>query len=330
MVLDRPQREEQPLGDLRVPQARATSSSTSSSREVRLLTFPRVEARGPRGSPWAPRSRSRRATIAAAGRAPSRCSCSMAPRTVRRRRRRRMPAPPRRGSRARPRPAPPPPIARELERIRLGRCPPEVLLDPRPPAPVGQLAGEPWRFRAQASSNAASVISGPPPYAPRARRPLRRNRDRRDPRQLARGIGEPSAQLQWRPYLRVSPARSQPPEHGERDDSRPAQPAARDHPSARRRRRRPTAPVELQLAAHRDQIRPPAVEVVLLAVVDPRFDRGLRERMRARRARRPPRDSSTRWPPRAPSRPPGRREGCARACSPAAGNRVGTRPNRSA
>ena len=54
----------------------ATRASTSSSREVRLAGFSRVAGRGPRGTPRAPRSRSRRATIAAAGCAPRRCSSS--------------------------------------------------------------------------------------------------------------------------------------------------------------------------------------------------------------------------------------------------------------
>ena len=55
-----------------------TSPRTSSSRDVGWAGFCLVAGRGPRGSPRAPRSRSRLATIAAAGRAPNRCNSSSA------------------------------------------------------------------------------------------------------------------------------------------------------------------------------------------------------------------------------------------------------------
>ena len=57
------------ISALRSPSAR--SGSTSSWRAVRPAGFSRVCGRGPRGTPRSPSSRSRRAAIAAAGRAPS-------------------------------------------------------------------------------------------------------------------------------------------------------------------------------------------------------------------------------------------------------------------
>jgi hypothetical protein len=61
------------------PRERTSSlRSTSSSRAVRPAGFARVVARGPLGRPRSPSSRSRPATIAAAGRAPRACNSSSA------------------------------------------------------------------------------------------------------------------------------------------------------------------------------------------------------------------------------------------------------------
>ena len=72
MVVDRPLGEDEPLGDLGVAQpvrdeAEHLELARRQAGRVRAGRRPR-----PRGSPRTPRSRSRRATIAAAGRAPSR------------------------------------------------------------------------------------------------------------------------------------------------------------------------------------------------------------------------------------------------------------------
>ena len=58
-----------------------TSASTSVSLAVRLAGLARVEGRGPRARPRTPSSRSLRATAAARGRAPSRCSSARAMRS---------------------------------------------------------------------------------------------------------------------------------------------------------------------------------------------------------------------------------------------------------
>ena len=79
MMVDGPLREEEPLRDLGVAEPFGDEPSTSSSRAVRPAGFPRVEGRGPRGTPRTPRSRSRRATSAAAGPAPSAPSSARAP-----------------------------------------------------------------------------------------------------------------------------------------------------------------------------------------------------------------------------------------------------------
>ena len=170
-----------------------------------------------------------------------------------------------------------PPVARELERVRLGRCQPERPL--RSP-PAG--ASRPARRRTTETSarKPARVHHpsprGPPPYGPRARRP-RRSQSRPARAAPSRPWGRRAGA-----HARVAPTR--PGLRGARATARARQ-ARRRSPSPGRRARAtprrgvggivPPAPVELQLAAHRDQIRPPAVEVVLLAVVDPRLDRGL-------------------------------------------------------
>jgi hypothetical protein len=78
VVVDGARGEEEPLGDRRVAEPSARRRSTSSSRAVSRASFRRVLDRGPRGTLRTPRSCRRRATIAAAGRAPSRCSSSSA------------------------------------------------------------------------------------------------------------------------------------------------------------------------------------------------------------------------------------------------------------
>src|SRR6266542_1699660 len=82
VVVDRLRRDGQTVCDLAFRRPAAASSSTSSSRGVRLAGLRRVATRGPRGRPRTPRSRRRRATMLAAGRAPSRCSSSSARQTT--------------------------------------------------------------------------------------------------------------------------------------------------------------------------------------------------------------------------------------------------------
>ena len=77
-MVDRSRRDEQTLRNLCVPDARTRRRSTSSSRAVKPAVLRRVDGRGPLGTSRAPRSRSRRATIVAPGRAPSPCSSARA------------------------------------------------------------------------------------------------------------------------------------------------------------------------------------------------------------------------------------------------------------
>ena len=145
VVIDRPRRQEQPLGDLGVAETvrdQREDVELAGSRARRDSA--RVDGRGPRGTPWTPRSRSRRATTAAAAEAPSPCSSAWARASDATLPSPRAQAPPRSCTRARP---------RRLRRPRRdrrapgaygsGSWMPVVLLDPGAPPPAQELPDQP-------------------------------------------------------------------------------------------------------------------------------------------------------------------------------------------
>ena len=182
-------RDEQPLGDLGVAQAPAPrSASTSSSRAVRPAGFCRVAGRGPRGSPRAPRSRSRRATIAAAGAAPKRLQLvERAPQRllvvgVRERQRRLVGAaelPPQLGRLDR--------MTGELQRVGLGRLRRELSIEAGTPPPGRELADEPRGLPLAGERERVPRLVHRVAVAFQPRGLGSRRRDRPELRQLVRG-----------------------------------------------------------------------------------------------------------------------------------------------
>ena len=239
----------------------ATSSRTSSSRAVRLAGFCCVPGRGPRGSPWAPRSRRRRATIAAAGRSAQ--SLQLLEGTAKglvvvgvRERERGLVGTPelapevRRAS----------PLAGDLERVGLGRS---------------QAGSPPRRRRASASRRALRSASRLPRSlgelerglgrlghalrgAPRARQPrLSPPRPAPSRSELSRSLRQRERLVERRPLPRVSAPRPQAPERHERAALAELEAAVGEN-QGRTRRPRPSAPDRAPRRARRDQKRSPA------------------------------------------------------------------------
>ena len=142
-------------------------------------------------------------------------------------------------------------------RVRLGRAGGIRLLDAGAPAPVGELSEVAARPLAPVrSSNMASVVSATPSGRPSSQAAsARAARDRPNPPKLSRRRGQPRASSSGVPLPRVAAPRPQAPERHERDNGgEPSPRSARTR--AATRRPRPSAPAELDLAPHRDQIRP--------------------------------------------------------------------------
>ena len=176
----------------------------------------------------------------------------------------------------------PRPLAPHLEGIRLGRVRWNLLPDPRPPAPAGELADHP-RSPAPHGEVEGSlrrlcdrlVLAFEPGGLGS------RGCDRRDPRKLSGRLRQRERLVERRPDLRIAAARSDQPEHDEGEGAGRRRDAPLvEHEGCRVDRLAPAPLVELRPGTIDEQVEARQIEAVLGALLEPGLDVTVHERVR--------------------------------------------------